>query len=148
MNVRRATLEDEEAARTILDEYNEAVGVVLRDDRAALRGYLAGPGAFWLAQDAATIVGCIAFRPLPEIGSDTGEVKRLYVRPAHRGANVAEALLEALESHARAGDYHAIYLDTHNGLAPAIRFYTRRGYERIPRYNDNPQATIFMRRMF
>jgi hypothetical protein len=27
-----------------------------------------------------------------------------------------------------------------------VRFYERRGYESVARYNDNPQATIFMRR--
>ncbi len=145
--VRLATLADEESARTILDEYNDAVGVVLRDDRAALRNYLGGAGAFWLAQDGDNSVGCIAFRPLPQIGPEAGEVKRLYVRPAHRGSHVADALLDALESQARADGYRALYLDTHDGLQAALRFYTRRGYEPITRYNDNPQATIFMRHL-
>ncbi len=145
--VRRATVDDEASARTILEEYNEAVGVILRDDPAALRRYLDGPGALWLAQNNDTIVGCIAMRPLPQIGSVACEVKRLYVRPTQRGAHVADALLDALERYVRASRYSAIYLDTHDGLVPAIRFYTRRGYERIPRYNDNPQATIFMLRM-
>jgi hypothetical protein len=27
---------------------------------------------------------------------------------------------------------------------PAIQFYHRHGYEDCERYNDNPQATIFM----
>ncbi|MDQ2908097.1 MAG: GNAT family N-acetyltransferase [Candidatus Eremiobacteraeota bacterium] len=146
-NVRRATPDDEECARAILDEYNEAAGVVLRDNRAALRSYLCGPGALWLAHEADAIVGCIALRPLPETGAATYEVKRLYVQPAYRGVGVADALLDALESHARTAGYRALYLDTHDGLAAAIRFYTRRGYVRIPRYNDNTQATIFMRRM-
>jgi len=145
-SVRRATTEDEESVRAILDEYNEAVSVVRRDDRTALRAYLAGPGAFWLAQIGDTLIGCLAFRPLPEIGPDACEVKRLYVRPVHRGAHVADALLDALENHARAGGYRALYLDTHDKLTAALRFYARRGYKRIPRYNDNPQATIFMRR--
>jgi len=146
-SVRLATLADEESARTILDEYNDAVGVVLRDDRAALRNYLGGPGALWFAQDGDLSVGCIAFRPLPRIGPEAGEVKRLYVRPAQRGNHVADALLDALECHARVCGYGALYLDTHDGLPTALRFYARRGYERIPRYNDNPQATIFMRRI-
>ncbi len=133
-------------ARSILDDFYNEASVVLRDDRSALLNYLGASGAFWLAQDDDTNIGCIAFRPLPQIGPEAGEVKRLYVRPAHRGAQVADALLDALESHARAGGYRALYLDTHDGLQAALRFYTRRGYERIPRYNDNPQATIFMRR--
>jgi len=104
------------------------------------------PGALWLAQDGDEIVGCVALRPLPEIGPRACEVKRLYVRPAFRGAHVAGALMDALETHARGAGYDAVYLDSKDDLATAIRFYERRGYERIAPYNDNPQATVFMRR--
>jgi hypothetical protein len=31
-------------------------------------------------------------------------------------------------------------------MTAAIRFYEQRGYERCARYNENPQATIFMRK--
>jgi hypothetical protein len=31
-------------------------------------------------------------------------------------------------------------------LKTAIRFYRERGYEECPRYNENPQATVFLRR--
>jgi ribosomal protein S18 acetylase RimI-like enzyme len=54
--------------------------------------------------------------------------------------------MEALESDAREAGYAAVYLDSKDDLQTAIRFYEHRGYERIPRYNDNPQATVFMRR--
>ncbi len=143
--IRRTTPEDEPAVRAILDEYNDAASVVLRDDCAAIRSYLFGPGAFWLAQDA-RVAGCIAFRPLPNIGPLACEVKRLYVRVEYRGTGLADALLDALEDHARAVGRTAIYLDTYAGLAAAVRFYARRGYVPVPRYNDNTQATIFMRR--
>ena len=151
--VRRATPSDEPAAAAIVAEYNEAIGVVLRDDPAALRAYLAGPGALWLAEDQGIAVGCVALRPLPDLADVTlslskgAEVKRLYVRPAYRGLRLAGALMDALEAHARDAGYAALYLDTKDDLHAAIRFYDRRGYERIPRYNDNPQATIFMRRL-
>jgi GNAT superfamily N-acetyltransferase len=39
-----------------------------------------------------------------------------------------------------------LYLDTKDDLDPAIRFYQRHGYKRCGRYNNNPQATIFMRK--
>ena len=61
-------------------------------------------------------------------------------------ARIAGALMDALESYAREAGYDAVYLDSKDDLATAIRFYRRRGYEPIPRYNDNPEATIFMRR--
>jgi ribosomal protein S18 acetylase RimI-like enzyme len=144
--IRSATPADAAEAWTIVDEYNTAVDVLVRDDRAAFERYLDGPGALWLAQDGDVIAGCVVMRPLPEAGPRACEVKRLYVRAAFRGAGVAGALMDALEAHAREAGYDAVYLDSKDDLATAIRFYERRGYERIARYNDNPQATVFMRR--
>lgn len=144
--VRRANRADEAAARGIVDEYNRALEIAVRDDAAAFATYLDGPGGLWLAEDAGEVVGCVALRPLAELGPRAAEVKRLYVRPDRRGAGIAAALMDALEAAARAGGYEALYLDTKDDLRAAIAFYERRGYERIPRYNDNPQATIFMRR--
>jgi N-acetylglutamate synthase-like GNAT family acetyltransferase len=143
--VRRAGLDDEGAAWDVVDEYNRSIGVVVTDDAASFRAYLAGPGALWLAYDG-DVVGCVALRPLRTAGPHAAEVKRLYVRPAYRGSGVAAALMDALEVGAQDNGYSELYLDTKDDLADAIRFYERRGYERVPRYNDNPQATIFMRR--
>ena len=39
-----------------------------------------------------------------------------------------------------------IYLDTYDDLKAAIALYIRRGYETCERYNDNPQATVFLRK--
>ncbi len=70
----------------------------------------------------------------------------MYVRPRFRRQGLAELLMDTLERHARAATADWLYLDTKDDLLPAIRFYERRGFERCPRYNDNPQATIFMRK--
>jgi GNAT superfamily N-acetyltransferase len=131
-----------------VSEYYDAVGVVVRDDQAALAAHYlaAGAGAgVWLARRGASVVGCIALRPLPAI-ADAGEVKRLFVQPASRGLRIADQLLAALHDGARAAGYRALYLDTKDDLVDAIRFYERHGYARCPRYNDNPQATVFMQR--
>jgi len=145
LTVRRAAPEDESAAWEIVDEYNTSFGVVLRDDRASLRDYLDGTGAVWLAYQDGMLAGCVVLRPLDSIGPRASEVKRLYVRPAYRGAGVAGALMDALEAHARAAGYDAIYLDSRPDFQTAIRFYERRGYEPVARYNENPEATVFMR---
>jgi len=134
------------AAVEILEEYYEAVNVVKRDPPDALRSMLAEPSsAMWLARLDDEVVGCVVLRNLPSV-PNAGECKRLYVRPSARGRRVATLLLDALEDHARILNLDWIYLDTHDGLKAAIALYEQRGYQRCDRYNDNPQATLFMRK--
>jgi len=75
-----------------------------------------------------------------------GECKRLYVQPASRGHRIAEKLLDAQEEFARSQNLRWIYLDSYDDLKVAIALYRRRGYVSCERYNDNPQATVFLRR--
>jgi len=144
--VRLAEPEDLERAWTIVAEYNEAVGVVERDDRQSFGAYLRPPRAFWLAEYRGSVAGCVALRPLEGREEAACEVKRLYVRPPYLRRGVATALMDAAERHAQAAGYAAIYLDTFAALSAAVRLYAGRGYERVARFNDNSQATIFMRR--
>jgi GNAT superfamily N-acetyltransferase len=144
--VERVTLDRLKDAYAIVREYYEAVDVVVRDDADQFaREYFAAGSGIWLASEGAAIVGCIALRPLPQL-AEAGEVKRLYVRPEMRGRKIADRLLEALEEYAAEFGYRTLYLDTKDDLLAAIKFYERHGYERCERYNDNPQATIFMRK--
>ena len=46
---------------------------------------------------------------------------------------------------AKEAGYRWVYLDTKAEFAAAIALYSRRGYKETERYNDNAQATIFMR---
>jgi GNAT superfamily N-acetyltransferase len=73
-------------------------------------------------------------------------VKRLYVRPPFRRHGLAQQLLNVLERFAVAHGDEWLYLDTNDALHAAVAFYERNGYARCDRYNDNPQATIFMRK--
>src|SRR5664279_4324192 len=75
-----------------------------------------------------------------------GEIKRMYVRSGHRGKGLADALLGALEEYAAQCGYEWLHLDTTDTMKAAARFYERHGYKRCERYNENPQATIFMRK--
>lgn len=146
MKVHRAKSSEVDAAYDIVSEYYEAVSVLARDDRAAFeREYFADGAGLWLATAGREIVGCIGLHRLPHLRS-SGEIKRLYVRTGHRGQGIAEALLAALEAYAVEYGYATLYLDSKKDLMPAIRFYRRHGYTPCERYNDNPQATIFMRK--
>jgi len=133
-------------AYAIVREYYEAVGVVVRDDPESFaQDYFGAGSGVWLAYEDASVVGCIALRPLPQLDR-AGEIKRMYVKPEARGQGIAERLLKALEEYAADAGYWALYLDTKDDLTTAIRFYQRHGYEPCERYNDNPQATMFMRK--
>ena len=146
LSVHRATAEHADEAFALIEEYYEAVGVVVRDDRTALEHYLASPDSpIWIASADAAPAGCVMLRPLPQI-PHAAEVKRLYVRPQFRGLRLAHALMQAVEEHARAQGIQWLYLDTKDDLHAAIRFYLGTGYQPCPRYNDNPQATLFLRK--
>jgi DNA-binding MarR family transcriptional regulator/GNAT superfamily N-acetyltransferase len=135
-----------EAALAILEEYYEAVHVVRRDTNRGVQQLIGQPGSgMWLAYRGDEVVGCVVLRKLPSIAF-ASECKRLYVKPAARGNRIADRLLDAQEEFARTQGVRWIYLDTYDDLRTAIALYERRGYQRCERYNDNPQATLFMRK--
>jgi GNAT superfamily N-acetyltransferase len=135
-----------DAAQQILEEYYEAIDVVQRDEPGALDNLIHGErSGVWLAFAASDPVGCVVLKDLPSIPA-AGECKRLYVKPIARRHGIADLLLDQLEVYARSQGMKWIYLDSHDGLKAAIALYERRGYARCERYNDNPQATVFMRK--
>jgi ribosomal protein S18 acetylase RimI-like enzyme len=144
--IRRAISSEVDAAYSIVAEYYAAMNVVARDTREEFaRLYFEEGAGIWLARHEVKVIGCIALRALRQF-ADSGEVKRLYVQPDYRGQGMAVRLNEALETYARNSGYQWLYLDTADNMTAAIRFYEAHGYERCGRYNENPQATIFMRK--
>jgi len=145
-SVHRATLGEIDALWEILSEYYAAAKVVARDSQNELEKDYFGEGVgIWLATGESRIVGCVALRRFAAI-QNAGEVKRLYVRPTDRGQGIASALYGALEKYSVDFGYRYLYLDTTEEMKAAQNFYQALGYENCPRYNDNPQATIFMRK--
>ena len=144
--VGRAALEELESAWRVIEEYYEAAGVVARDSKEDFGRYYFGDGAgVWLARNKESVAGCIALRKQTRIAK-SGEVKRLYVAEAFRGLGIAGDLYAALENYARQFGYEWLYLDTTDEMTKAQNFYAKLGYRPCSRYNDNPQATIFMRK--
>jgi ribosomal protein S18 acetylase RimI-like enzyme len=146
--IARADRSRRDVAFEIVDEYCEAVDVLVRDEPAEFEKYFNDNAGIWLAVSGSDdeVVGCIALRPLPHLHGGACEVKRLYVKTDWRGCGIAQQLLNELLTYATAYGYKEIYLDTKDDLQDAIRFYYRAGYKDCQRYNDNPQATVFMRR--
>jgi putative acetyltransferase len=78
-------------------------------------------------------VGCGAFKPYT---TDSVEMKRMFVQPAHRGQGVAQAVLAELEKWAGELGYTSGVLETGKRQPEAIRLYERSGYGHIPNYGQ------------
>ena len=130
----------------LLEQYYEALGVVLRDGPEGMHNVIDDPrSGMWVARQGSALAGCVVLKAgVPE--RDTGECKRLYVRDAYRRRGLADALMEAAEEFARTEGLRWVYLDTHESFAASVALYRRRGYEACARYNLNPQATMFFRK--
>ena len=144
---RAATSEDFATARALFVEYQRAIGVDLcfqnfAQELAGLPGdYVAPRGCLLIADQNGSARGCVALRPLPgggESSRHTGEVKRLYVDPAARGAGVGRALMLALLDRARGAGYRELKLDTLASMASARSLYGSLGFRPCAAYYDNP----------
>jgi len=133
-------------ALRLLEEYYEAASVVQRDTPETLQQIVNDPASgIWLAWLDEKPVGCVVLKSLASIPF-AAECKRLYVQPSARGHRIADQMLDAQEDFARIQGLHWIYLDSYDDLQVAISLYRKRGYTACDRYNDNPQATIFLRK--
>jgi GNAT superfamily N-acetyltransferase len=153
VQVRLVGREEAAAAFQLVREYYETIGVQAREDETGfLEEYFGERRGFWLAQVNGELAGCLALRALPapqgekRAKSGCGEIKRMYLREKWRGRGIAQKLLEAAEQFARDARYEWLFLDTAPGMNAAARLYESNGYERCERYNDNRQATIFMKK--
>ena len=89
-------------------------------------------------------VGCAAV----VVGPDYGELKRMFVRPPHRGSGVARALLAFLEARAATQGCTLLTLETGIRQPEALSLYERSGFERCGRFGNYPHdpLSVFMRK--
>jgi GNAT superfamily N-acetyltransferase len=142
--IRRAAQGPEfEAARRLLREYQAAIQVDLcfQDFEAELADLPARyrrPGAgLWLAWAGALPLGCVA---LARAEADTGELKRLYVRPRAEGAGLGRALAETVLTAAHAAGYARVRLETLAGLERANRLYAELGFVEVADFTHGGRA--------
>jgi ribosomal protein S18 acetylase RimI-like enzyme len=102
-----------------------------------LASYRAPDGAFVLATIEHVTVACGAAQT---IGPGIGEIKRMWVHEAWRGAGLGRRMVAELERIIGEMGHHTVRLDTNRTLTPAIGLYEGLGYHAIDRYNDNPYA--------
>jgi GNAT superfamily N-acetyltransferase len=143
-----AGVADAEAARALFLEYAAWLQEDLcfqgfEEELATLPGKYAPPdGRLHLACRGGQPVGCVALR---RIDAETGEVKRLYVQPGHRGHGLARALAAEVIDAARAIGYRRLVLDTLERMTAARALYAALGFREIPPYYATPLCgTRFM----
>jgi ribosomal protein S18 acetylase RimI-like enzyme len=128
------------AIRTLFAEYAAAIGVDLEyqnfsAELAALPAPYEPPGgALLLALADGAPAGCAALRRLD---GRSAEMKRLYVRLAHRGSGLARRLIEAIVGTARAAGYAELRLDTLADMRAAQALYRKLGFVEIAPYGRN-----------
>ena len=133
--------QDVDAVRLLLVEYASSLSVDLAfqsfdDELAGLPGRYAPPGgALLIARVDGEPIGCVGLRPLDE---ETCELKRLFVRPAHRGDGTGLRLAEEAVAEARRLGYRRLRLDTIPGMERAQALYERIGFREIAPYTRNP----------
>lgn len=91
------------------------------------------------------VIGCCALRH----HGDYGELKRMYVQPAHRGNGIGGALMRRVEEEARAKGLSRLCLETGVSQPEAINLYTHHGYVRrgpFGTYADDP-LSIYMEKI-
>lgn len=108
-----------------------------------------------LAEDVAFFVLRADQRPagcggIKLVGVEYGEIKRMYVRPAFRGAGFAKLLLNHLADYAQAHGVSVLRLETGIFQSEAIGLYERQGFYRIPPfgpYTDDPVSRCYEKRL-
>lgn len=99
-------------------------------------------GRLLLARHNGEVAGCVALRPLAAIptakAEATAEMKRLYVRSAHRAAGVGRLLVTHVIAEARATGYQQIVLETLPTMTGAQQLYESSGFTDILAYRHNP----------
>lgn len=139
--VHATTPQQIEQVRILFHEYRQYLGVDLcfqsfAQECDTLPGeYVSPKGSLRLAMSGSHVVGCAALRPLEE---EACEMKRLFVRPAHRKKGYGAVLAETIIDDAKKIGYRSMRLDTLRGLVAAIHLYTYLGFKEISSYYPNP----------
>lgn len=103
----------------------------LAADRRSLNRH--GESHAWIAREAGEPAGCvILLGPTDELA----EMKRLWVRPAHRGAGIGRMLSERVVESARNSGYETVGLTTPPWSDAAHELYESMGFERTPPYPE------------
>lgn len=101
----------------------------------------------WIAYSDSTPVGCAAFK---QYENNIAEVKRVFVKPEHRGKGISKALMKVLEEKALESGYTQLILETGKHLKEAIGLYQKNGYitiENYRQYKNCPDSICMLKKL-
>lgn len=139
------TPEDFEIAKTITNNYMLWLGMDLGfqntdyEFKIFNRMYGKPYGVYIYATEDGKVVGGVGVRRL---SSTICEMKRLYVYDSYRGKGIARLLCQEIISISKALAYTKMRLDTVSRLVHANALYEKIGFKDIPKYYENPDATV------
>jgi putative acetyltransferase len=84
------------------------------------------------------------------VGTEYGEIKRMYVRPQFRGQGFAKSILNHLADYAQAQGVAILRLETGIHQQEAIGLYERMGFQPIPpfgSYREDPLSRFYEKRI-
>ena len=116
----------------------------LRHECRNLRQIYRLPGGLWLAYEDGTPVGCVGLVPR---ALGTAELKRLYVRPAHRGG-IGRILVDHAHRHAAHNYFTRVVVGVLPTRTAAIEFYRLLGYTDAEPYDLSPISLVHLQRPF
>ena len=88
---------------------------------------------YYLVELEGVIIGMGA---LHQIREKTGEIKRMYIRPAYQGKGYGRALLQKLLQKAKEFGYNSIYLDSARFMTTAQHLYRSFGFIECKEYPE------------
>jgi GNAT superfamily N-acetyltransferase len=104
---------------------------------------------FYVAYDESE--NAVACGALKHFDDNTAEIKRMYVKPEHRGRGLSKIILSELEDKARELNYNRLVLETGLKQPEAMRLYNKFGYDPLKcygRHANDPDSRCFEKTIF
>ena len=91
-------------------------------------------GRLFLVEVDGEIAGTISLRKIRE---DTGEIKRMYIKPKFRGKKLGNLLIEEVIEISQRNEFSKLYLDTAHFMSSAISLYKKYGFKETTSYQES-----------
>jgi len=137
---------DSEAAKALIDELETHLsGLYPVESRHgySVEKLLREGVAFFVIHHDGEPAGCGGIQLF---GTEYGELKRMYVRPAFRGLGLAKLIVEHLADYARQRGVRLLRLETGIHQVAAIGLYEKMGFKRIAPFGpywDDPVSRCY-----